>query len=231
MNNLDEFENKINIQFKNKTLLENVFIHRSYLNEHKNSQLSSNEKLEFLGDSVLSLITSMYLYETYPLLAEGEYTEIKAAIVRTESLSEVARKLELGEYLFLSRGQNQEGGRENMNILADTFEALIAAISIDRGFDEAYKFVLKYLFENKLDYIVTNKLYMSPKSRLQEYTQAKHKVTPVYKVLSETGPEHKRFFKVSVSVDQKVLGSGMGKSKKEAEEAAAKLALEKLTVM
>src|SRR3989339_2134657 len=124
-NKYSDLEKKINIKFKDRDLLENVFIHRSYLNEHKKSDLQSNERLEFLGDSVLSLITSVYLYKKYPLLKEGDYTEIKAAIVRTEGLAEAASSLNLGDYLSLSRGQARELGRKNKNILADCFEAMI----------------------------------------------------------------------------------------------------------
>src|SRR3990172_8640238 len=166
MRSLDQLETSLDLNFKNKNLLENVFIHRSYLNEHKNFYLASNEKLEFLGDSVLSLVTSVYLYKNYPDLMEGDYTEIKAAIVRTESLAEAAMSLNLGDYLYLSKGQDKEVGRKNKNILADCFEALIAAIFIDASFESAYAFVLKYLFTNKLDKIIKNKLYLSPKSRL-----------------------------------------------------------------
>src|SRR3989344_6461581 len=119
MNNLSDLEKKLSITFKQKKILENVFIHRSYLNEHKNFYLPSNEKLEFLGDSVLSLVTSLYLYKKYPSLEEGDYTEIKAAIVRTESLAESAKLLDLGEYHYLSKGQDRESGRRNKNILAD----------------------------------------------------------------------------------------------------------------
>jgi ribonuclease-3 len=224
----DELEKTIGITFKDKILLENVFIHRSYLNEHKNYHLPSNEKLEFLGDSVLSLITSIYLYKNFPDLQEGDYTDIKAAIVRTESLAEVGAKLELGKYLFLSKGEERGKGRQNTNILADCFEALVAAIFIDQSFDTAYDFVLKHLFKDKLQYIVENKLYLSPKSRLQEYLQAKYKVLPLYKTVEEKGPEHSKEFKVSVHLGSKLLGTGVGTSKKQAEEHAAKNALEKM---
>lgn len=226
---IPELERKLKLSFKNKRLLENVFIHRSYLNENRGSKLASNEKLEFLGDSVLSLITSVYLYKQYDSLTEGEYTEIKAAIVRTESLADAAGKLNLGAYLFLSRGQDQEGGRKNKNILADSFEALIAAIFLDQGFEKAYEFVVNYLFKERLTFIVSHKLYMSPKSRLQEYTQAKFKTTPHYTVEEEKGPEHLRVYKVAVYVNGKKTALGQGKTKKEAEEKAAKTALEKVT--
>lgn len=223
-----ELEPQLKITFKNKQLLENVFVHRSYLNEHRKYHLPSNEKLEFLGDSVLSLITSIYLYKHFPDLKEGDYTDIKAAIVRTESIAEVASKLKLGDYLYLSKGEEIGKGRENINILADTFEALIAAIFIDQGFDTAYDFILKYLFKDKLNYIVENKLYLSPKSRLQEILQAKYKILPNYELLLETGPEHKKMFKIAVMLGKEKLGEGSGTSKKQAEEKAAQNALEKM---
>ncbi len=223
-----QLENEIGIKFENEKLLENVFIHRSYLNEHKTFELPSNEKLEFLGDSVLSLITSMYLYKHFPDLKEGDYTDIKAAIVRTESLAEVGLKLNLGKYLYLSKGEEQGAGRENINLLADCFEAFVGAIFIDQNFDAAYKFVLRFLFENKLEMIVKQKLYLSPKSRLQEYAQSKYKILPIYTLLEETGPEHKKTFRVSVSIQDKAVATGKGTSKKMAEENAAKKALEKL---
>jgi ribonuclease-3 len=226
---LNEFEEKINLPFTDKKLLENVFIHRSYLNEHKESKLHSNEKLEFLGDSVLSLITSMYLYKHYPALEEGDYTDIKAAIVRTESLAAVGKDIELGKYLFLSKGEEFSNGRENINLLADCFEALVASLFIDRDFETAYKFVVKYLFGDRLDYIIKHKLYLSPKSRLQEIIQAKHKILPVYKTVGERGPEHQKIFNVTVYLNDTLLGAGTGNSKKQAEEQAAKNALEKMT--
>lgn len=224
----NDLESAIKIKFKNKSLLNNVFIHRSYLNEHKKFPIPSNEKLEFLGDSVLSLITSVYLFKHYPHLKEGEYTDIKASIVRTESLAQAAGELSLGEYLLLSKGEDKSGGRDNKNMLADCFEALIAAIFIDSNFETAYEFVSKFLFRKKLDDIVKNHLYLSIKSRLQEITQAKYKKIPQYKILEKKGPEHKRIFKVGVYFNDRELGIGIGHSKKEAEEEAAKKALEKM---
>ena len=223
-----KLEEKINITFKDRDLLKNVFIHRSYLNEHKNFEMPSNEKLEFLGDSVLSLATSIYLYHHYPTLQEGDYTDIKASIVRTESLAEVAKELEIGSYLFLSKGEEKGSGRAKVNILADVFEALIAAIFIDRGFEKAYGFISKYLFKDKLKTVIENGLYLSPKSRLQEITQAKFKELPLYVLAREVGPEHKKQFHVDVMINEKKYGEGAGKSKKQAEEHAAQNALEKL---
>lgn len=228
MKNLKTLEKTIRINFKNKALLQNALIHRSYLNENKNLRLHSNEKLEFLGDSVLSLVTSVYLYRIYPLFHEGDYTEIKSSIVRTESLAEAARRLKLGEYLYLSKGEEINDGRKNKNILADCFEALIAVIFLDQGFRKADSFVTKYLFKDRLDHLIDEKLYLSAKSRFQEYVQSEYKTTPIYKVIEEKGPEHKRIFRVGVHVQNKKLAEGMGSSKKEAEEKAARKALEKL---
>lgn len=226
--NLSQLEKNIKFEFKNKDLLKNVFIHRSYLNENKSFHLASNEKLEFLGDSVLSLITSIFLYKNYPALVEGEYTDIKATIVKTESLAEAARELQLGKYLFLSKGEENGNGRDNTNILADCFEALIAAVFIEHSFNSAYQFVLTHLFKNKLDNIIKNRLFLSPKSKLQEIIQAKFKLLPTYSLIEEKGPEHKRSFKIDVRINGKKLGTGIGKSKKQAEEEAAKNALEKM---
>ena len=214
------------IEFQNKDLLFNAFVHRSYLNEHKDNNLASNEKLEFLGDSVLSLATSIYLFKHFPDLDEGTYTDIKASVVRTESLAEAAVKLNFGSLIFLSKGEELNGGRVNKNILADCFESFIAALFLDQGFEKAYSFILTWLFTDKLDFVVKNKLYLSPKSRLQELIQASHKDLPLYTIATETGPEHKKEFIISVSYNKKELGTGKGASKKEAEEQAAKNALE-----
>lgn len=224
-------EKTVNIQFKDRELLRNVFIHRSYLNEHKNSNLASNERLEFLGDSVLSLITSVYLFKNYPHLKEGDYTEIKSAIVKMDSLAEASKKIGLNNYLLLSKGEERGAGRTNNNILADCFEALIAGIFLDKNFEAAYTFVVDFLFKDKLDYLLKNDLYLSSKSKFQEIIQSKYKKTPVYKVLDEKGPEHKRIFKIGVYFNNKMLGVGIAPSKKEAEEEAAKKAFENLHLL
>lgn len=228
MAKFQNLEKKIEIKFKSELLLENAFIHRSYLNEHKESTLPSNERLEFLGDSVLSLITSVYLFKNFPYLEEGDYTEIKSAIVKTDSLATSAKTLGLSVYLQLSKGEEKSGGRTNKNILADCFEALIGAIFLDKNFEEAYRFVVKFLFSERLDTLVKNKEYFSPKSRLQEIIQGKYKTTPQYKILDQTGPEHKRIFKIGVYFNGKKLGVGIAPSKKEAEEEAAKKAFENI---
>lgn len=217
-----DFQKNIDYFFKDLSLLQNVFVHRSYLNEHKDFFLPSNERLEFLGDSVLSLITSVYLFKNYPFLKEGEYTEIKSAIVKSESLAEASENIGIGDYLLLSKGEEKTGGRKNKNILADCFEALIGAIFLDSNFENTYNFVVKFLFKDKLDDIVRNKKYQSFKTKLQEKIQAKYKSLPEYKVLEEKGPEHQRVFKVGVFFRGKKYGEGIGHSKKEAEEQAAK---------
>ena len=219
---------QINVHIKNSDLIRNVFVHRSYLNEHKDCDLPSNEKLEFLGDSVLSLITSIYLYKNYPKLVEGEDTDIKASIVRMESLAEVAAKIGLGKYLMLSKGEEGNNGRVNTNILADCFEALIAAVFLDNDFEAAYKFVTDFLFAERLDKIIKNKEYLSPKSHLQEVSQEKYKVLPTYTLTQENGPEHAKSFTILVSIADKPYAEAQGKSKKQAEENAARLALEKI---
>lgn len=226
--NIKALLSTIKINFKNEELLENVFVHRSYLNEHRDFRLASNEKLEFLGDSVLSLITTIYLYRSYPELDEGNYTDIKASIVRTESLAEAARELNLGNILYLSKGEEQHEGRDNKNMLADCFEALVAAIFLDANFESAYQFIVKFLFKDKLDHIVTNGLYLSPKSRLQEYTQANYHMLPLYTIISENGPEHQKKFTISVHINKIKVSTGSGNSKKEAEEQAAKNALQQI---
>lgn len=226
--NSNNLEQKLRINFKDKELLKKALIHRSYLNENKNLNLMSYEKLEFLGDSVLSLITSVYLYNEYPLFKEGDYTEIKSSIVKTDSLAEAAEELNLGNYLYLSKGEELSAGRKNKNILADTFEALIGGIFLDQGFTKAYRFVNKYLFKDRLDKIISEKLYQSAKSKLQELIQSKYKRVPQYKVLEEKGPEHKRTFKIGIFLKNEKVAEAEGFSKKSAEEEAAKKALRKL---
>jgi len=223
-------QKKIGITFKDTELLSKAFVHRSYLNENKNTAIESNEKLEFLGDSVLSLITSIYLYRTYPTLHEGDYTDIKASIVKTESLFEASSELGLGKYLYLSKGEDENHGRESISMLADCFEALIATIFLDQGFETAYQFVLKFLFKDKLDTIVENKSYLSSKNRLQEYWQEKYKTLPIYQIIKQEGPEHHKNYTIGVYHRDKLIGEGNGLSKKSAEEKAASAALLQLGI-
>lgn len=227
---LDALQKKLGLNFKDVELLETAFVHRSYHNENRDFALPSNEKLEFLGDSVLSLVTSIHLYKTYPEYKEGDYTDIKAAIVNTNSLYEAAKLLGLGEYLYLSKGEQENKGRDNVSILADCFEALIGTIYLEHGFDTSYNFINTYLFRDVLDNIVKKRLYLPAKNILQEYYQDKFKKLPSYKVLSETGPEHNKVYVVGVFDNDKKLGDGSGKSKKQGEEEAARSALQKLGI-
>lgn len=228
--NLAELERRIGVEFKNKELLQHALIHRSFLNEYQGAPITSNEKMEFLGDSVLSLITSQYLFKHYPQYNEGIYTDIKAAIVRTESLYAAADGLGVGEFLLLSKGEEEHGGRQQKSILADCFEAIIAAIFLEAGFETARIFVEKHLFENKLDEIIQSKDYLPAKNILQEYYQGKHKILPSYVVTAEAGPQHNKEYEISVYAHSKIIATGQGKSKKEAEENAARNALEALGI-
>lgn len=218
------------ITISDPILLKTAFHHKSYLNEYQGGDILSNEKLEFLGDSVLSLITSHYLYTHYINHNEGEYTDIKAAIVRTESLAEAAAQLGLGDLLFLSKGEEDNGGRTQKSLLADCFEALLAVIYLDKGYDVAASFVEKFLFGDRLEEIVTEKLYMPSKNILQEYYQGIRKQLPEYRIETEEGPQHDKTYTISVYAEGTLIGSGTGKSKKEAEEEAARAALQRLNL-
>ncbi len=223
---IEQLGKKIGLRFKDKKIVLNAFVHRSFLNEHKDFPLPSNEKMEFLGDSILSLACSLYLYKNFQSYSEGEYTEIKAALVKTETLAKIAKKLNLDKYLLLSKGQGKNGGRNNINILADCFEAFVCAIFINFDFQTTYEFLVKFLFEKEAFNIVKNNLYFSAKTKLQELTQKKYNVIPDYRVVEEKGPPHNKIFKINVFLKRKNISSGFGKSKKEAEEKAAKKALD-----
>lgn len=213
-------------EFINKKLLEQAFIHRSFLNETKQN-LQSNERLEFLGDSILSFVVSEYLYQKYPDFKEGELTNLRSLLVNTKSLAEIARELQFGIYLKLSKGEEESKGRENESLLANSFEAVLGALFLDQGIDKAREF-LKSVLLSKSDLLVQKKTFKDPKSLLQEYIQSKKQKSPVYKVISEEGPPHARTFTVGVYVEEAQLGQGAGKSKQEAEEHAAQQALERM---
>lgn len=225
-NNLAELEQKLGVDFTNKDLLRQVFVHRSYLNENTGFDLDHNERLEFLGDAVLELVVTEYLYKHYNN-PEGELTNWRSALVRGVMLAEIAQGLAIGDYLFLSRGEQKSGGKARQLILANTFEAFIGALYLDKGYEAAQEFIHTNLVI-RIDDIITNKLYMDPKSRLQETSQEKTGFTPSYKVVSESGPDHAKNFTVGVSIDSKMVGEGSGSSKQSAEQAAANNALENL---
>ncbi len=212
--------------FNNKDLLRQAFIHRSYLNETR-EKLSSNERLEFLGDSILSFVTSEHLYKTYPQFNEGLLTNIRSLVVNTKSLANIAKEYDFGKNLMLSRGEEESKGRENESLLANSVEAFIGALYLDQGIDPVRQFILGILVP-KIEAIVQKKAFKDPKSMLQEYVQAQKQNSPVYKVLLEDGPPHARTFTIGVFIQDKQLGQGTGKSKQEAEENAAKQALEQI---
>lgn len=220
---LAEIEKNLEISFKDKNLLKQVFVHRSYLNENVGFDLDHNERLEFLGDAVLELVVTEHLYRNYRN-PEGELTNWRSALVRGVMLAEIASKLTVGEYLFLSRGEQKSGGKARQLILANTFEAFIGAIYLDKGYELAAKFIEKHLL-TRLPEIIEKKLYFDPKSRLQEFSQEKWGFTPAYKVLAEYGPDHAKSFSVGVYIENKLLGEGSGSSKQNAEQAAASNAL------
>lgn len=214
--------------FNNQNLKELAFIHRSYLNESKEIK-ESNERLEFLGDSILSFIVSSHLYKTYPDFDEGILTNLRSLVVNTKSLAKTAKRLNFGTYLKLSHGEEDSGGRENESILANTFEAVIGALFIDQGIEAVKTFLYEVLIPEIEDY-VQKRVFKDPKSLLQEYVQARKQNSPVYKVTHEEGPAHAKHFTIGVFVEDKQIGEGHGKSKQEAEEAAAQQALDQLHV-
>jgi len=213
-------------EFKDKTLLKQAFIHRSYLNETK-EKLSSNERLEFLGDSILSFVVSKYLYDTFPDYDEGILTNIRSLVVNTKSLAKIAIEFKLGQFLMLSRGEEESNGRENESLLANVVEAVIGALFIDQEIEAVKEFILSILAP-KIDVIVSKKAFKDPKSLLQEFVQSQKQNSPIYKVLEEEGPPHAKIFTIGVLIQDEIMGQGVGKSKQEAEEAAAKEALKKL---
>lgn len=224
---LKDIERKIELEFKNKDLLKTAFIHRSYLNEHPKERLSHNERLEFLGDSVLGFIISDYLFQKFPKHPEGDLTNFRSSIVNAKILSVVAKELELGQYLFLSRGEEATGGRDRQYLLANTYESLLGAIYLDLGIEASTKFIHKNLLPH-LKSIIEQKLYKDYKSQLQEIAQAKFNITPTYKIISEEGPDHTKTFETGAYLDRKLLSKGRGESKQVSEQKAAKLALDKL---
>jgi len=227
MNNYKNLEKKLGIEFKNPKLLIEALTHRSYLNEVPQEKRSSNERLEFLGDSILSFIISEWLFSHFPHSPEGTLTAFRSNLVKTETLAKTAQKLSLGNYLFLSKGERKSGGQENPTILANTLEAVVGAIFLDRGLDLVKKFIHSQ-FKTILQNLTVKGELKDFKSLLQEKTQAKNKLSPTYKTVKEAGPSHAKVFTVEVFLGKKLLGKGQGKSKQAAEEEAAKNALEKL---
>ena len=207
-------------------MLKEALTHRSYLNENPNEG-PHNERMEFLGDSVLELITSEFLFKKYPDQAEGRLTVLRAALINYQILARVAREIGLENYILFSKGEAKDTGKGREAILANAFEALLAAIYLDRGYKSSHGFILRFLLPH-LDEILKKELYRDSKSFLQETVQEKFKVTPTYKVLEESGPAHQKIFRVGVYVGEKLIAEGSGSSKQEAEAHAASQALSSL---
>ncbi len=219
-----KLENDLNIFFVNKNLLIQSFIHRSYINENSNFRLGHNERLEFLGDAVLELVTTNFLYAKFPDLMEGELTSYRAALVNTKSIGDIAKDLEFNNYLFLSKGESRDFGKARMSILADTYEAFLGAVFLDKGYDEAKGFVEKTLLIHTDEIIEAGK-YKDPKSMVQEKSQDILSITPGYRVVSESGPDHDKKFIVAIYFGEEKISEGEGRSKQEAETDAAKNAI------
>ncbi len=222
--NLDNLEKNLDIAFKDKELLREALIHRSYLNEHREEKLCSNERMEFLGDAVLEFAVSKILFQHFPQEPEGFLTACRSQIVQTKALAALAKKFNLGEFLFLSKGEEESGGRANLGLLENAFEAVLGAIFLDQGIEKTTLFI-----EKNFDPIIAN---LSPenlkdaKSLLQEKTQEREKITPTYKLVDEDGPDHSKTFTMGVFLGNKKLAEGQGRSRQEAEEQAAEHALE-----
>lgn len=225
-NEFDKVLTQLKIKFKNINLLKQAFVHRSFLNEVKLTG-GSNERLEFLGDSVLSLVVSFYLFNLKNQSQEGELTNLRAYVVKTKSLAEASKKLNLGKYLKLSKGEEMGGGRENPQLLANTYEALLGAIFLDQGIE-----TVKKVIENTLLSLFVSELKSGPpkdaKSNLQEIVQEKFKQSPHYKILQTRGPDHAKQFVVAVYIKGREMGRGVGSSKQEAEEKSAREALSRI---
>lgn len=223
--NWDAFETLIGVTFKDRDLLAQAFIHRSYLNENPRTGLSHNERLEFLGDAVLELVVTDYLYKQYPNSPEGELTSYRAALVNANTMAEFANEIGMNEYLFLSKGEAKDTGKARLYILANAIEALIGAMYLDGGYKTAEKFIDRFL-NHRANEIVKKKLWRDSKSLVQEKAQEHVGITPSYKVVKETGPDHDKHFTIGIFFGENKIAEGKGRSKQEAEQEAARLALE-----
>lgn len=222
---LSELESNIGFKFKNKDLLLQALTHRSYLNENPKWHLDQNERLEFLGDAVLELVVTEYLYNNYPN-PEGELTNWRAALVNANILSQISNEFKLNDFVLLSRGEARDTGRARQYILANAIEALIGSIYLDQGYEPSKQFIARFVLK-ELATIIEKRLYRDPKSLFQEQAQDKAGITPTYEVIEEWGPDHARNFKIGVFLEKEMIGTGQGPSKQEAQQDAAKDALAK----
>ncbi|MBP6949245.1 MAG: ribonuclease III [Candidatus Pacebacteria bacterium] len=224
--NLQQFTQNNSIQFKNEKLLEQAFIHRSFINENPRSGLEHNERLEFLGDAVLELVVTQFLYKEYPHHNEGDLTAYRSALVNAVTLGAVADSLSFNDFIKLSKGEAKDVSRARSSILADAYEAFVGALYLDQGYDTVKVFITKTLL-GKTEEIIKKGLYKDSKSFAQEKSQELYGVTPSYKVLHEEGPDHDKIFRVGIFFGDEIIAEGQGKSKQEAETVAARTALEK----
>ncbi|MBU2025613.1 MAG: ribonuclease III [Patescibacteria group bacterium] len=223
---IHQLAKKIKIEFKDINLLQTAVTHRSYLNEHRHENLEHNERLEFLGDAVLELIVTEYLFNQFEKKPEGELTSLRAALVKGDNLSKIGRELSIDDHLLLSRGESKSQSRSKNYIMANALEAIIGAIYLDRGYDACKKFITKHIIK-ELPGIINDKLYRDPKSLFQEKIQEKAGVTPSYKLLSQSGPDHDKQFRVGAFIGSEMVSQGQGLSKQEAQQKAAENYLEK----
>lgn len=221
---LETLEKVIGYQFKNPDLLFRALTHRSYLNEHREKNFASNERIEFLGDAVLELVISQKIFTDYPNLPEGDLTALRSKIVCTKNLALIAKEIDLGKNLMLSRGEDEGGGRNNQTLLANCLEAIIGAIYLDGGLESSTNFIQDHFYSRIPE--IFNQNLKDAKSLFQEIAQEKERITPIYKVMEEQGPDHSKIFTVGVMIENRLIAKAQGHSKQEAEENAAKLALE-----
>jgi ribonuclease III len=217
---LEKLQERIGVRFIDAIHPLTAITHRSYLNEHREATQNHNERYEFLGDAVLELVVTDFLFNKYPEKPEGELTAVRAALVNTNSLADVAAGLNLSEFLLLSKGEEKDTGRARQYILANAFESIIGAIYLDQGYDAAREFIGRHLFD-KTETIVAKKLWQDAKSRFQELAQEHTNITPNYETLGQTGPDHDRVFTVGVFLGKEQIAEGKGRSKQEAEQSAA----------
>jgi len=224
---INELQHIIELEFKDNTLFQQAFVHSSYLNENPDFTTSDNERLEFLGDAVLNLVVAEMLFHKFPELSEGKLTEIRVSLIREETLALLAQELSLGEYLLLSKGEENSGGRNKQSNLADTFEALIGAIFLNYNLEKARQFIIPRIsvYINEVNHLQTQKNY---KGKLQEFSQSEYKQLPVYNLTDINGPDHERTYSMEVVINNSVMGKGTGKNKKTAEMNAARAACEAL---
>lgn len=225
--NLTEFQEQLGLEFRNLNLLQQALTHRSYLNEQDDKLLADNERMEFLGDAVLDFLTANALYQRYRDMPEGELTRLRAALVRTETLAQVALECRIGDVLRISKGEETSGGRQRQNILCDAFEALVGALYLDQGLAAVEMFAMPRLVP-LLEHILAEGLHKDARSMLQEWSQSVYNLTPDYRVVEASGPDHDKEFTIEVLIGEQVVGTGYGRSKQLGAQSAARSALRQL---